>query len=183
MKENEKDEYYMIKVNFGCGGNRLNGWNNHDMEVDITKRLPYSDNSVNFIFAEHVLEHVTIQEAFSFLEECYRIMVTGGVIKIIVPTILNITKSDDDYHKFVGDHKWSDGSYKGAIKSLLFCHGHKTMWDNLLLCKVLNAIGFTSEVTSLTISKYPELRNLVGHHREIGERFNSLESTCVEGLK
>lgn len=172
-----------MKVNFGCGSNKLPGWNNHDMEVDISKRLPYSNDSVNFIFAEHVLEHVTIHEAFGFLEECQRILVKGGVVKIIVPCILKITRGDDDYLKFVKDHQWSDGSYKGAIKSLIFNHGHLTMWDSLLLCKVMDSVGLSSEQTSLNYSRYSELRNLTGHDKVIGDRFNNLESICVEGVK
>jgi len=40
----------MRKLNLGCGGNILDGWENHDMDLDITKPLPYDGNSIDFIF-------------------------------------------------------------------------------------------------------------------------------------
>lgn len=48
----------MRKIQFGCGGNKLDGWENYDRDVNISKPLPFEDNSIRFIFAEHVLEHV-----------------------------------------------------------------------------------------------------------------------------
>jgi predicted SAM-dependent methyltransferase len=63
----------MRKLNLGCGGNILAGWENHDMDVDITKPLQYEDNSIDFIFIEHCVEHTTTPDAVRFFAECLRI--------------------------------------------------------------------------------------------------------------
>jgi predicted SAM-dependent methyltransferase len=54
----------MLKVQFSCGKNKFDGWLNTDIcgdvdkIVDITKPLPFEDNSVDFLFQEHGLEHI-----------------------------------------------------------------------------------------------------------------------------
>ena len=48
----------MLKINLGCGTNRIPGWSNHDAEVNITRRLPWADDSADCVFVEHVVEYV-----------------------------------------------------------------------------------------------------------------------------
>jgi predicted SAM-dependent methyltransferase len=48
-------------------------------------RLPFDDNSINFIFSEHFFEHLFFDEALSLLVECYRILKPDGVIRTCVP--------------------------------------------------------------------------------------------------
>jgi predicted SAM-dependent methyltransferase len=61
----------LAKLHLGCGDNHLEGWQNHDRDVDLTKPLPYESNSVKAIFTEHVIEHLTTHEAVNFIKECY----------------------------------------------------------------------------------------------------------------
>jgi len=48
-------------------------------------RLPFDDNSINFIFSEHFFEHLFLDEALSLLLECHRILIPSGVIRTCVP--------------------------------------------------------------------------------------------------
>ncbi len=57
------------KLHVGCGNNRLPGWLNYDKGVDIRRPLPFPDDSMDFVFAEHVVEHITAREAWRFLRE------------------------------------------------------------------------------------------------------------------
>ncbi len=41
----------LLKLNFGCGSNKLPGWRNMDAEIDITKPLPFKDGEAAFIEA------------------------------------------------------------------------------------------------------------------------------------
>jgi predicted SAM-dependent methyltransferase len=85
-----------VKLQFGCGGNRLEGWQNYDSEIDIAKPpLPFRDAYADFIFAEHVLEHVPLQEAIRFLRDCHRILKPGGTIRLAVPSIVRIRQFSD----------------------------------------------------------------------------------------
>jgi len=92
----------MKKIHFGCGWNFLEGWDNTDMVIppnltkeqeqrikiiDVTQTLPYESDSVDFIFHEHMIEHIDEVDGYSFLNECYRILKPGGVMRISCPSI------------------------------------------------------------------------------------------------
>src|SRR5437868_928144 len=83
-----EDQAMGMKLNLGAGGNILAGWHNHDLDMDITKRLPFDDNTIDAIFIEHCLEHVHLHDAMRFLEEAHRVLVPGGMIRITVPSIV-----------------------------------------------------------------------------------------------
>ena len=77
------------KLHFGCGGNIIAGWANLDAEPkrgaigwDLTKTLPVADHSVDFIFAEHFIEHVTWPAAQRLLADCARFLAPGGVLRL-----------------------------------------------------------------------------------------------------
>jgi SAM-dependent methyltransferase len=171
-----------VKLNFGCGTNRIPGWQNLDDGVEIAKRLPFPDNYANFVFAEHVVEHVDYYQAIEFLRECRRVLKPGGIVRISVPSIENVMKRGDPaYFKFTT--KWQpDATARGAIYALLYKHGHKAPWTDSLLEATLFFAGFTN-VTRCEpgASAHPELRGVEGHHRVIGERFNWIESSIFEG--
>jgi SAM-dependent methyltransferase len=179
-----------LKVNFGCGTNKIPGWNNHDKDVDITKRLPYADNSVSFIFAEHCIEHVSYYEAVNFLKECVRILKPGGMIRISVPSIENLVLADPNsdvikrYVEFVHSRGWAPTKdISGAIHGLLFQHGHRAPWTLSLLKSTLVYVRFKSVEGGFKpgISSVPEFMGVEGHGKVIGEDFNALESAIAEG--
>ena len=48
-----------VKINIGCGRTRLDKtWLYGDMYVDVYQRLPFDDNTVDFMFSEHFIEHL-----------------------------------------------------------------------------------------------------------------------------
>src|SRR5438270_6571152 len=73
------------KLHLGCGGVRFEGWVNIDLNTtssidvawDITKRLPFENESCTFIYNEHLLEHLNVEQAQLFLADCYRLLVAG----------------------------------------------------------------------------------------------------------
>ncbi len=58
--------------------------------VDVRKRLPVRDGSVRFVYCSHVLEHVERWQALHVLRECHRVLVSGGVVRIVVPDLAKI---------------------------------------------------------------------------------------------
>jgi predicted SAM-dependent methyltransferase len=76
-----------LNIEFGAGGSRPIGWVTHDIDVPIQGPLPYGDNSVDKIRAEHIIEHTDSVGLIAFLESCYRILKPGGVLRICVPAI------------------------------------------------------------------------------------------------
>ena len=52
---------------------------------DITKRLPFTDNSVDAVYHSHVLEHFDRNKAHEFLKEQLRVLRSGGIVRVVVP--------------------------------------------------------------------------------------------------
>lgn len=176
------------RLNLGCGTQRLEGWENHDIELDIRKRLPAADGSVAFIHAEHVVEHVTHREAWRFFEDCKRVLAPKGVVRISVPSIVKVLSmlGDKDAQQYLDYNRkrgWSDGSREGALRSTMFCHYHMALWSEDLLVAALSAVGFKACARRLGVSSYPELCNVEGHGRVIGKYINDFQSVAAEGVK
>ena len=174
-----------MKLNLGCGTNILGGWENHDADVDITKPLPYPDNSVEAVFCEHCVEHVTPQDAWNFFEECLRVLQPNGVIRIAVPSVEKIeAMSTDAYEQAYFAKGFADSpTKKGVVKGIIFNHGHKSTWSQGVLESFLRAAGFKGVSGTLPGSSYYGLDGVEGHGKVIGDQFNMLETIVAEGLK
>jgi len=175
----------MRRVNLGCGPNILAGWENYDAEVDLRRRLPFANDEIDAIFAEHVVEHITPREAFSFFEECCRILRPGGALRITVPSVVKMLRNmTDEYRAQVQKKGWADGSTKSTFRAMLCEHGHQGAWDSDLLKAFLEGAGFReAQEAELYKSRFPFFNGVEGHHRLVGEYMNSLESISVEAVK
>ncbi|MDX8513536.1 methyltransferase domain-containing protein [Mesorhizobium captivum] len=173
-----------VRLNFGCGTNRLDGWHNFDDEIDIARPLPFADASANRIFAEHVVEHVDYQAALRFFTEARRVLKPGGIIRIAVPSLENIfLRGDQAYFDFV--RKWAPtADRRGAMHAIINAHGHKAIWTQALLEACLYFAGF-EDIAACEPGKscHADLVAIEGHGRVIGERFNWIETAVVEGTK
>lgn len=80
-----------MKLNLGCGFDKKKGYLNCDISkkvnpdkiIDLEKKLPFKDSSVDEILIFHVLEH--FQKPMEILKELYRISKNEAIIKIKVP--------------------------------------------------------------------------------------------------
>ncbi|MFI5454518.1 MAG: class I SAM-dependent methyltransferase [Isosphaerales bacterium] len=83
-----------LRLNLGCGMNRLDGYVNVDRhgEPDLRHDLevvpwPWPDDSVGEVLLKHVLEHLG-RDPIVYLEimkELYRVCHDGAIIRIVVP--------------------------------------------------------------------------------------------------
>jgi len=93
-----------MKLNLGCGRKSLAGYINIDSDGgvqpdvvrDIERGLPFSDNSVDEIFASHIFEH--IKDLVFVMNECFRVLKPGGVMKIIAPYWTSLGAWQDPTH-------------------------------------------------------------------------------------
>lgn len=80
------------KLQIGGGYHTLDGWLNGDLiagdiYLNATKRFPFPDESVDFIFAEQFIEHGDFEEGLLCLRECYRVLKNGGNIRLSTPDL------------------------------------------------------------------------------------------------
>src|SRR5882672_9376986 len=75
-----------IWLNIGCGKEHLSDFVNMDMarpydkKLDARKGLPFADRTVEGIYSEHFVEHLTQEEGLGFLRECRRVLKPGRVV-------------------------------------------------------------------------------------------------------
>lgn len=113
-----------------------------DWMIDLTRGLNCRDNYWDGIFLEHVNEHLTYEQNLKLLEECFRILKPGGIIRISLPSLEKYLDWDS-LRKF--EPKMNRyHSLPEALSNLTQCHGHKSIWDFKLLSELLGSLGFIS---------------------------------------
>lgn len=96
----------LVKLNIGCGDFPApDPWVNidvvptrnppPDLVADLTL-LPYDDESVDAIYAGHVLEHVPWSQVGTALLEFHRVLKTDAELMIVGPDILDGLDSDEN---------------------------------------------------------------------------------------
>ena len=171
------------KLHLGCGGYQIEGWENHDIDIDIRKPLPFEDGSVSHILFEHCIEHITHQEAWGFLEECYRVLSPYGVVRIAVPDIVRLNAGiTDEYMKTAQAGGHGDGTKRSTIKSVIFDHGHMAVWSGEMLKAFIEVVGFTATQCNYGESAHPELCGVDQHWKTVGLEVAKCESAIVEGV-
>jgi len=63
--------------------------------MDLAKPLPFRAGSVSAVFSSHVFEHLFSDEIERLVGEIYRVLVPGGVCRVIVPDLDQIVRSYD----------------------------------------------------------------------------------------
>ncbi len=93
-----------MKLHLGCGNDYKKGYINCDISpevkydkiVDLEKKLPFEDDSVEEVLAEHVFEHV--KNFVEMMHELRRVCKKGAMIKIKVPFYSSCEQFSDPTH-------------------------------------------------------------------------------------
>jgi|694.fasta_scaffold85269_3 predicted SAM-dependent methyltransferase len=93
-------------VNLGCGRTVHPAWVNLDLvpavpgvvRHNLTFGLPFRNDEVDAIYHSHVLEHLRPEQGTKLLQECFRALRPGGVLRIVVPDLEQIAQLYLNYH-------------------------------------------------------------------------------------
>ncbi|MCS6893023.1 MAG: methyltransferase domain-containing protein [Deltaproteobacteria bacterium] len=144
-------------LHLGCGYRRLGGFVNIDnvdypavdLQHDLTKPLPYLDNTVDGIYSEHFIEHITMEECLRLFSECLRVLKPGGIIRSSTPDLDYVIYSYFNHSEAVNAHWTSIATWGKSVpsKSFLFnmaftCWGHRYIYNYSELKKLLETVGF-----------------------------------------
>lgn len=55
--------------------------------ANVARRIPHDDHSVDVVYCSHMLEHLDRAEAELFLREVRRVLIPGGIVRLVVPDI------------------------------------------------------------------------------------------------
>ncbi len=147
----------MTKIQLGCGSNRLEGFKNYDSELDITKLpLPFQDNSVDFLFAEHLYEHVTPIQGLHLLDDIRRCLKPNGIIRLCIPVLERLSPE------------------KG--RDIIVNHGHKAAYSTQTIKDILRIAGFRD------IKETPRSA-IDSHWKVIGREKDDRQTARIEAVK
>jgi predicted SAM-dependent methyltransferase len=157
------------RLNLASGYHPKPGWVNvdlfeakADLRLDLRRPLPFADNSVRGIYAEHFFEHLdypnvveslgwdldtpaTPSPALQFLRECRRVLAPGGVLDVVVPDaegmIAEYVSRREPVHDWWGP-AWCD-TWMHRL-NYLFRQGreHKYAYDEETLSRMLQSVRF-----------------------------------------
>ena len=191
------------KLQIGAQSNSVEGWLNVDIEpkdnhvvlMDATVKFPFDDQAFDYVFSEHMIEHITYEQADFMLSEIFRITKDNGVIRIVTPDLKQLARvvldPEKEEHKSYIKHyrdRFFDESYPLSSSLLVnklfysFHHRHIHTFESLENLLVKN--GFTAvKQMEVSHSEISELNNLEQHWRELGVENNIMESIVVEAVK
>lgn len=197
-----------MKINIGCGSILKKGWINADVRwkrgekwrkeqeklgyPSVTWKSAcdpwdFDDNVFNYVFSEHMIEHVKASDGLKMLKEAYRTLKSGGVIRIVCPSrefYESLRNKDYDpfvinYMKLIHNREANIGSANHVVNRTLNGQGHLWVPTSKQLIDQIKKAGFKDvKLCEYGISKHKELHNL-----EVQDELRPAESICVEGTK
>jgi len=135
------------------------------------RKLPFPDDSYDYIVASHFLEHLTADEGPVFLQECHRILKRNGVIRLAVPDaellIRKYIAEELNYFDEINPECEKAVTPLGKLNALLW-GGHKTVYDAPTLSYILQKAGFKPTRQSFNVSSRPDLmKQMFDYHPDL----------------
>lgn len=104
-----------VNLSLGCGRREEAGYKGldsfdygHNVVWSAPEKIPYEDDSVDFIKAHNFFEHLAAEDIITTLNECWRIVKKNGSIEIEVPNVHHTSNAFSDItHKSY----WTTGTF------------------------------------------------------------------------
>lgn len=180
------------KLHINCGLGTIPGWLNTDLypheelgiyHLDLLKEFPFEDETFDFIFSEHGIEHFKIEEFAFILKECYRTLKKGGYMRVSTPDLkklimfyLTDSKENEEYLNlqtkawlpFCTQHNIYS---KALVLNDFFRNwGHQVIYDESTFKTLVHSVGFTNiKKCKIGQSEISELRGIDLHQEGVDE--------------
>jgi predicted SAM-dependent methyltransferase len=176
------------KLHIGCGNHLLDGWLNADLRpraagvvsLDATRPLPIPDESFDYIFSEHLIEHMPYPQGCNLLAEFRRVLKPGGTVRLATldfaflvalynpqKTTLQQAYLDWSKQQFLPWAPTAEDIY--VINNSVRDWGHQFIYDEKAMRHALTIAGFSDIVRCpLMKSRIEHLRGLENEARAPG---------------
>ena len=121
-------------------------------ELDIAKPLPFGAGCVDWVYAEHLIEHVQPLVAIGWLSEVRRILAPGGLLRLTTPDLAKYAESYVNDGGFLAKHRRRLRSMRVGppmperrafmFNQIFYLYGHRWLYDTDELRYVLSRAGF-----------------------------------------
>jgi predicted SAM-dependent methyltransferase len=133
-----------LLLHIGSGNKRLEGWVNIDRKplpgvdvvADVTEGLNFAD--VRAVYAEHFLEHLSIDAALGFLQQVHQALAPKGLLRLSTPNLDWVWKTHYKVRAFRKEKRQCALMLNRAFKAW----GHQFLWNAELLKEALICSGF-----------------------------------------
>lgn len=194
------------KLQICSAENYLDGWLNTDLfynkekqigHLDVLEKFPFADNTFDYVYSEHGIEHFDVPDLYSILLEVYRCIIPGGWLRIVTPDLQKLirfyledseinsqymTLQANAYEPFLV----SRGIYNKCfvLNDFFKLWGYKNIYDETALMEICRIAGFRnirhSELQHSEIQHFRGIaRHVVFHNFDI----NTFESMVIECQK
>ena len=190
---------HLARLQIGSGHNLLDGWLNTTLYpfepgtvfLDASRPFPLPSDSLDYVFSEHVIEHLEYDEAAVMLGECFRTLNAGGRIRLATPDLKQIialytqpeAKAQQEYIRWIMDQfRPHIGDYNPAQALNHSFHGwrHKFIYDQPTLSAALGKAGFRQiERLEPGVSADEQLRGIEQHGDYVGSEAAMRYETMV----
>jgi len=200
------------KLQIGCGRRILDGWLNADfypktrnvLHLDATHRLPFDDATFDVVFSEHMIEHVDFVRGQRLIQECCRVLVPGGILRISTPDLAFLidlyrreeppsrersTLQAEFLHYFldteIRDRKrYAPVDYDSfLINEFVRAWGHEFIYDEKTVRFVMEESGFCDVVRCAVMESGHEALRDLEHVERKPPGHLGLESMVLEATK
>ncbi len=135
------------RIQVGCGPHHLrpHWWNTDlrqfggiDEALDATKPWPY-EGILDYVYGEHFLEHLEIDQAIDFLIEAGRALRPGGRIRLSTPALEWVIRS---HYTFQTAGSAQDFTDTLNTNRAFYGWGHKFLYSKTVLERLLKDVGY-----------------------------------------
>lgn len=133
-------------------------WINYDIDtkpgstvirLDLARgSLPHGDSSVDYVFSEHFIEHITKPQGVALFREIYRVLKPEGVFRFSTPDlnylVANYARWRNQQPIAPIPSVWAPKSACDMVNEGMRLWGHQYLWDSEELSAVLWEVGFKS---------------------------------------
>jgi predicted SAM-dependent methyltransferase len=191
------------KLHLGAGTTPIESWLNTDLRpgrpgivlLDVRDPFPFEDSTFDFVFAEHLLEHLSLDEGSACLRESLRVLRPGGRVRVATPSLErlaglfapNRTEEARAYLEWATDRFLPHiGTYEPGfvVNNFFRSWGHQFVYDRGTLAWAFERAGF-EDIRGFTPgrSDAPDLVGLERHSSVIGAEANDFETMVLEGRR
>jgi predicted SAM-dependent methyltransferase len=137
-------------LHIGSGPAAKPGWINIDNVaypgvdhvLDVRQGLPFGD--VDYIYAEHFLEHLSYEDGLAFLKECRRALNGGGLLRLSTPNLDWVWATQYHYGQWPANADAIRDCF--SINKSFHGWGHQFLYNVHTLAASLKAAGFAELV-------------------------------------
>lgn len=163
----------VVALHIGSGGHYLDGWVNLDLDpnppvdvaADLSAGIPLRSDSAHYIHSEDFLEHIDLPAGVRFLEESFRVLRRGGVMRLLTPDLRLLIRRvylgrESKHIRWCKAYLDASGPCESLNMHLRMNGDHRFVYDEEHLRQLLERIGFSVKSVRYNESRHRRLRFL-----------------------